>query len=106
VVVKDEEYSRCGTCAKGLLVEPWKRSAGWPLYNQQRHEAPIEPPTAPAMAGIKLRQRLKAARRRGDIEEGAVEARIANALVEIREAQGRSLDGLDEDEVVSPLVGP
>jgi hypothetical protein len=28
------------------------------------------------------------------------------ALVAIREAQGRSLDGLDEDEVVSPSVGP
>jgi hypothetical protein len=77
--------------AKGLLVE--RGAIHWVAALQsQRHEAPIEPPIAPAMAGIKLRQRLKPARRRGDIEEGAVEARIANALVEIREAQGSSLD--------------
>jgi hypothetical protein len=54
------------------------------LYNQQHHEAPIEPPVAPAMAGINLRQRLKAARRRGEIGDGTLEGRITNALVELK----------------------
>jgi hypothetical protein len=35
-----------------------------PLYNQQHHPAPVEPPIAPAMAGALMR-RLAAARRHG-----------------------------------------
>jgi hypothetical protein len=56
-----------------------------PLYNFQHAENPIEPPTAPAMMGVKLRRRLKAARRRGEIREGTFESRIASGLAELRQ---------------------
>jgi hypothetical protein len=80
VVVKTRNTA---AVALALLVEPWKRFAGGRFTitstMSRRSSRPLH-----------RLKRLKAARRRADIEEGAVEARIANALVDIREARGRS----------------
>jgi hypothetical protein len=58
-----------------------------PLYNQQHHPAPVEPPIAPAMAGKALLRRLAAARRHGEVpgDGDRFQARIDNALALLRQ---------------------
>jgi hypothetical protein len=57
-----------------------------PLYNQQHHEAPVEPPIADAMAGKALLRRLTAAHRHGEVpgDGGGFHTRIDEALATLR----------------------
>lgn len=59
---------------------------GKPLYNQQHHPAPVEPPTAPAMAGKALMRRLAAAHRHGEVpgDGAAITTRVEEALAVLR----------------------
>jgi hypothetical protein len=58
-----------------------------PLFNQQHHPAPVEPPIAPAMAGKALLRRLAAAHRHGEVpgDGDGFQARIDNALALLRQ---------------------
>jgi hypothetical protein len=57
-----------------------------PPYNQQHHEAPVEPPIADAMAGKALLRRLTAAHRHGEVpgDGGGFHTRIDEALATLR----------------------
>jgi hypothetical protein len=55
-------------------------------YNQQHHEAPVEPPIADAMAGKALLRRLTAPHRHGEVpgDGGGFHTRIDEALATLR----------------------